>query len=86
MMPDLTDTWDIASLRRQPPAQRNDPGREALVRLAMLLARQAAAETMQELVGVRSADSSPTENRTAARPHTAACTVRLGDCCANRAT
>jgi hypothetical protein len=51
-MPDLADTADKASVRRQlrrRPALPGDAGQEALVVLAVLLARQAAAETMQEL-------------------------------------
>jgi hypothetical protein len=49
-MPDLADTPDKATVRRQlrqRPALPRDAGQEALFLLAVLLARQAAAETMQ---------------------------------------
>jgi len=74
-MPDEAETPDIARLRRplrQRPALRDDPGRGALLRLAMLLARQAAAETPQQRIDARSPKGGSADNRTAARLETAA--------------
>ena len=52
-MPHFADTPDTAAVRRQlgqRPAPAEDADHEALVLLARLLARQAAAEAVQELL------------------------------------
>ena len=78
----VADMPDMANLRRplrQRPALREDPGWDSLVRLAMLLARQAAAEISQELVDARNGNWSSADNRTAVRLDAAAAGAAAAD-------